>query len=259
MTHSKYRAKHHNSLKGFVKSNICRIRNLNKTKYTCPICNYRGPFADFVVPDTWSVRHARCPNCDSFARHRLAQLAIAELQKSYNFSAMKMLHFAPEDCFRQFFPQICQGYITADLNLEGVDVKANLTQLPFKNAEFDLVFASHVLEHIREDLQALSEIRRVLKPGGIAILPVPIVGITTVEYPEPNLFEAGHVRAPGLDYYQRYSDYFCEIKYYSSEDFVEKFQTFVYEDRSIYPTKKCPWRQPMTGKKHIDTIPVCLV
>ena len=32
-----------------------------------------------------------------------------------------------------------------------------------------------VLEHVRDDIKAISEIRRVLKPGGIAIMPVPLV------------------------------------------------------------------------------------
>ena len=247
------------SLKGFIKSSICRTRNFNKTKYTCPVCNYQGPFADYVLADTWIIKHARCPNCDSFARHRLAQLVLNELQKNYDFSAMKMLHFAPETCFQVKFKQIFGEYITADLNLKDVDVRANLTDLPFQNAQFDLVFASHVLEHIKDDLKALAEIRRVLKPNGIAILPVPIVGIKTVEYPEPNPFEAGHVRAPGLDYYQRYSNYFLRVENFSSENFSEKYQTFVCENRSIYPTKKCPWRQPMIGEKHIDLVPVCSV
>lgn len=248
-----------NSLKSLIKSSVCRIRNLNKEKYTCPICDYQGPFADFIIPDTWIVRNARCPSCDSFARHRLAKLVLNELQKKHDFSAMKMLHFAPESCFKGFFKKIFREYITADLNSKDVDIQTNLTNLPFKNAEFDFIFASHVLEHIKDDLKALAEIRRVLKAGGIAILPVPIVGVETIEYPESNPFEAGHVRAPGLDYYQRYFNYFLRIKNFSSEDFPEKYQTFVYEDRSIYPTDKCPWRQPMAGEKHIDLVPVCFV
>jgi ubiquinone/menaquinone biosynthesis C-methylase UbiE len=37
-----------------------------------------------------------------------------------------------------------------------------------------LVICSHVLEHVPDDIQALSEIYRVLKKGGVAILMAPI-------------------------------------------------------------------------------------
>lgn len=58
----------------------------------------------------------------------------------------------------------------------GVDVKrASITKLPFKNHAFDLVVSVDVLYHqwVKNDLQALLEIKRVLKPGGILILKVP--------------------------------------------------------------------------------------
>jgi SAM-dependent methyltransferase len=51
--------------------------------------------------------------------------------------------------------------------------RGNGTNLPFRHATFDAVLASDVLEHIEDDLQALSEVARVLKPGGVAIISVP--------------------------------------------------------------------------------------
>ena len=81
-----------------------------------------------------------------------------------------------------------------------------------------------------------------LKPGGFAVLPVPLVGDRTIEYPGPVATEFGHVRAPGYDYYERYKSHFSTISTFSSEDFDEQYQVFVYEDRSRYPTKSCPYR-----------------
>ena len=51
--------------------------------------------------------------------------------------------------------------------------RSNGTNLPFRQAAFDAVLASDVLEHIEDDVEALSEIARVLKPGGVAIVSVP--------------------------------------------------------------------------------------
>lgn len=141
--------------------------------------------------------------------------------------------------------------------MKNVDIKADITNLPFKDREYDFIFASHVLEHIKKDLAALSEIRRVLKPSGVALLPVPLVGNETIEYQQPNPFETDHVRSPGFDYYDKYGNYFSFIKTYSSMDFPSKYQTFIYEDRSKYPNQKCPLRKPMLGKKHLDIVPVC--
>ncbi|HEY9405190.1 MAG TPA: class I SAM-dependent methyltransferase [Pyrinomonadaceae bacterium] len=46
-------------------------------------------------------------------------------------------------------------------------------QLPYAEASFDLVTALDVVEHLDDDLGGLSEMRRVLRPGGRALLFVP--------------------------------------------------------------------------------------
>ncbi|MEX0918569.1 MAG: class I SAM-dependent methyltransferase [Candidatus Paceibacterota bacterium] len=53
---------------------------------------------------------------------------------------------------------------------EGVDVVADAHQLPFEKNTFDVVLCSEVLEHLHSPKQAISEMYRVLKPGGILIL-----------------------------------------------------------------------------------------
>jgi hypothetical protein len=42
----------------------------------------------------------------------------------------------------------------------------------------------------------------------------------------------GHVRSPGIDYYDRFKGIFSSVDLYYSDDYPEKFQTHVYEDRS---------------------------
>jgi SAM-dependent methyltransferase len=46
-------------------------------------------------------------------------------------------------------------------------------QLPYEDATFDLVTALDVVEHMDDDLAGLREMRRVLRPGGRALLFVP--------------------------------------------------------------------------------------
>ncbi len=45
---------------------------------------------------------------------------------------------------------------------------ASIYELPFPDASFDAAFSNAVLSHLRDPTAALTEIRRVLKPGGVA-------------------------------------------------------------------------------------------
>lgn len=236
-----------------------RLQNLGKNRFVCPICGYHGPFRDISLPIGVKVEHERCPRCNSWTRHRLQQLVLNEVFQTFQPQDKRALHFAPEHFFQKLFKDLFRDYVSADLMMAGVDIHCDLTNLPFDNAEFDFICACHVLEHIRDDAKAISEIRRVLKPGGLAIIAVPVIGKETIEYPEPNHYEWEHVRAPGQDYYKRYLADFCEVKQYSSMDFSESYQIFINEDRGIFPNEFCPLRPTCVGTKHIDYVSVCYV
>lgn len=66
-------------------------------------------------------------------------------------------------------------WVNLDFNfLPGIDLQANLeATLPFKSNTFDLVLASHILEHVGNYYQIVKEIHRVLVPGGILAVRVP--------------------------------------------------------------------------------------
>ncbi len=240
----------------FLKLLKFKFYNRNKIRFRCPVCSYHGPLKDF--PAKTGIRlHAICPKCGSMERHRLQKAVMDKLSSVHDFSKMKILHFAPETFFKEYFLKKGRRYFSIDLNMANVNLRADITILPFHDASFDLVFASHVLEHIKMDMTALSEIRRVLAPHGIAILPVPIIVENTIEYPEPNPYESNHVRAPGSDYFNKYKKHFSRIDQYSSADFPASYQTYIFEQRDCMPTTQIPFRKSMAGIKHIDIVPVC--
>lgn len=51
--------------------------------------------------------------------------------------------------------------------------QSDVTSIPFKDESFDLVICSEVLEHIPDNKSAISELMRVLKPGGDLVVSVP--------------------------------------------------------------------------------------
>jgi SAM-dependent methyltransferase len=88
---------------------------------------------------------------------------------------MSLLHFAPEYALRGRMESVPGlRYVTADLDPEGVDVQLDITAMPFEDGAFDAILCSHVLEHVPDDRSAMSELRRVLDPGGWAIVLVPL-------------------------------------------------------------------------------------
>ena len=151
-------------------------------------------------------------------------LALREIGKSHVLETLRVLHFAPETCLRSRFQRMFLDYQTADLDATGVDHQVDLCNLPFPDGSFDLIMACHVMEHIREDHEALKNIKRVLSENGLAILPVPIIAEHTIEYSEPNPLEHYHVRAPGFDFYERYWNIFPRVQIFSSRDFDQRFQ-----------------------------------
>lgn len=226
---------------------------MDRYSFHCPLCDYRGQLLTFR-----GRPHAQCPRCFSLERHRLQFSVLQNLLDKQTMQSMSALHFAPEPSMRAFFEAHFGCYKTADLMMDDVDYQVDIQLLPFPDEQFDFVFASHVLEHIPDDGKALSEIHRILKPNGIAILPVPIICEHTIEYDEPDPSQDYHVRAPGLDYYDRYKKFFSSIKMVSSFDVDENNQPFVYL-KDEYVIRDGDWVHPywVEGRKFIDNIPIC--
>lgn len=224
--------------------------------FNCPVCQYNGPFV--TLQAVYGERlHAECPQCGALERHRLLSLVLDGVEKIYSLKDKTVLHFAPEPFFQRRFKAFTSDYTTSDLVMRNVDMRVDLANMPFATASQDFVFASYILQYVPDDMQALREIHRVLRPGGIAILPVTIVAAKTIEYPEPNMHESGgHIRAPGFDYYDRFKQVFNRVDLHASSDFPEKYQTYVYEDRTHWPTPEMPLRQAMAGVRHVEIIPV---
>ncbi|MEZ4801948.1 MAG: methyltransferase domain-containing protein [Gelidibacter sp.] len=113
------------------------------------------------------------PSTLSLERHRLLWLYLQN-ETDFFTSPKKVLHFAPEQAFyHRFLKMKNLDYITTDLNSPLADVKADICNLPFKDNEFDIILCNHVLEHIPNDIKAMQELYRVMKPGGFGVFQIP--------------------------------------------------------------------------------------
>jgi Methyltransferase domain len=174
----------------------------------CPICGHRGVFISVGHPPRWD---ARCPECGSRERHRLTHLWVTA-GRGNKLLGKRILHFAPEKSVMRRMRDN-PLYETADLYQPGVNHQVDITRVPLADASYDVVIAHHVLEHINDDRLAMSELLRLLRPGGVAILTVPINASRRLTYENPairtpkerfaHFSDEDHKRYYGLDFADR--------------------------------------------------------
>jgi SAM-dependent methyltransferase len=175
---------------------------------TCPICGYHGLFVSVGKPSRWDVR---CLDCGSRERHRLTHLWVIE-GGGDRLAGKRILHFAPEKTVvRQMRGNPL--YETADLRQKGATHRVDISKVALPDAGYDVVMAHHVLEHVDDDRAALRELFRLLKPGGTALLSVPLNPTRGETYENPAITAPAlrsvhfgnedHKRYYGLDFADR--------------------------------------------------------
>lgn len=93
-----------------------------------------------------------------------------------------------------------------------VEQQVDITQIPFADNSYDAILCIHVLEHIEDDRKAINELFRVLKPGGWALISVPL-NLNQPTFEDPAIVdpqerkeffgEEQHVRVYGNDFADR--------------------------------------------------------
>ncbi len=112
-------------------------------------------------------------------RHRLFWLYL-ERETDILTGNYKVLHSAPQYGIWQRLKTYKNiDYVPADKFMDGYDYyegveNVDLLDIAYNENHFDYVICNRVLEHIEDDITAMKEMFRVLKPGGTALLSVPI-------------------------------------------------------------------------------------
>jgi SAM-dependent methyltransferase len=154
-----------------------------------------------------------CPHCNAFSRQRLLALYL-ERELRLGRRPLRMLHFAPEVCLMRYFQDVPGlTYIAADLDPPAGGVKMDITKVDLDPGSVDVVICSHVLEHVIEDAVAISELRRVLRPDGAALIMGPVDYSRPATYEDPAIVtprarlaafgQSDHVRIYGSDFDSR--------------------------------------------------------
>ncbi len=179
----------------------------------CPVCkSHLKKFYTLYFPKDIHLPprpNAVCPVCGSIERIRLLWFYLEEYTDLFREPIKKLLHIAPEAAFIERLKRNAFiDYLSADIDPRRAMVKMDLTDIDMDEYTFDAIICSHVMEHIPDHKKALSELYRVLKHGGWAIIQVPIISERTFEDPDVKTLEdrervyglSEHVRGYGKDY-----------------------------------------------------------
>lgn len=233
-------------------------------RFQCPFCQTRlrkflpGGFNFPVLLEKQVVgggprAHDLCPRCNASDRERLVYLYL--LHKTNVFKdKLRLLHIAPEENLRKVLSAKENiDYVSGDLFMDSVSVKMDVVDIPYNNEAFAAIICNHVLEHIPDDRRALAELYRVLKPGGWAILQVPIsltleatyedAAITTPAARGEAFGQEDHVRLYARDYRDRLADAGFLVEEFhwreSPREFGGKENRFgLLEEETVYLARK---------------------
>ena len=183
-------------------------------RYQCPCCGWR---VRAFAAERRMLRKSEtgyCPRCNAKARHRRIWLYLRQNTTLFSKS-VRLLEVAPWWAFARRFnrmPNIV--YVGLDLQRAGpqVTVLGDAVSLPIHSDCLDAAICIHVLEHLEDDRRAIAELFRVLRPGGWAIITVPL-RLDQPTHEDPAIRESadrarvfgepGHVRFYGMDLIDR--------------------------------------------------------
>ena len=212
-----------------IKKQIMLLRHAGN-KYKCPICGNKAkdfyPIGHDVPVLTEKqvsgagLRNAGCYKCKSSDRERLIYTYLVEKIDLLNQPKnTRILHLAPEKNIsrilhnHEFSHYVCGDLFTPGYHYPEYVRNMNVLDIPFEDDYFDLIICNHLLEHVPNDVDAMKELYRVLKPGGQAILQVPFsknsektfedYSVTDPAEREMVFGQFDHVRIYGEDYFER--------------------------------------------------------
>lgn len=185
---------------------------------------------DFRRMETLNVDACNCPFCLSSDRERLYFLFLSSILRSSDNNQLKVLDFAPTESFSKAVKGYKSiNYTSADFYRTDVDIQIDICDMQaLESNQFDIIICSHILEHVANPEKALSELLRVTKPGGFAIIMVPLFWdvLETIENPAYNNEELRN----------RYYGQGDHVRLFAKQDFINRITQAGFKIEALDPS-----------------------
>jgi SAM-dependent methyltransferase len=195
----------------------------------------------------------RCPVCHGCDRTRMMMLYL-EREAGLGRVPRSVLHVAPDyGLYLWLRRQDGVEYTGTDIDatryrhIAGMR-SADLTAAPFPDASFDIVICSHVLEHVPDDATAMREIRRILRPGGRALLLTPFA--TDGGGTDEDMSVADPAERD-----RRFGQW-DHVRIYGRDDFLARMRAAGFETASFAPFEACPEAAERLHLNPLEILPV---
>lgn len=185
------------AIKDILGAIICmcdEIEKISKEKIQrcCPICENKVFYMALssyytkkrekydAIPhilETLNEKEYLCPNCFASDRDRLIVSFLKKIKLDELNINESLLQIAPSHSIENWINEntISLTYHSTDLYMDDVTFKSDIQNMyEVENETYDYIICSHVLEHVKDDIKALKELKRILKSDGFLIFLVPI-------------------------------------------------------------------------------------
>ena len=166
--------------KSLVRGNTKTLRKIVAAFYTgssyeCGICHFQ--MSRFILLENGNKL---CPKCGSLPRSRRL---CSVMQSEVGIENKTILHFSPPKSLSERIKKAGPlSYISADYSGEfPASEKIDITSIDKSDESFDLIICFHVLEHVLDDEQAMREMHRITKKGGLCLIQTPFKEGNTYE------------------------------------------------------------------------------
>lgn len=215
----------------------------------CNICGWYGDhFRGELHPES-----ATCPECRSIARDRFLYHCWTT-RIPYSRTA-RLLETSPR-LGRKYRSRMAElvDYLASDYDERAhrTNLHLDLQAIALPEENLDVILTPHVLEHVPDTDRALSEIWRVLKPGGVALIAVPVLQAATTPPPEPE-YHGDHTLVHwrfGPDLTDRLRDHGFQTSLLVTQDFVRRVRTqtpWGYNGPDVYADDLLPASERYLG------------
>jgi Methyltransferase domain len=174
----------------------------------------------------------KCLSCFSLERHRALHEIYLQLRNYIPFNTMSALQISEDKAINPGW------FASLELSVYGGSNSIDIQNIDRLDQSYDIVICNHVLEHVKNDMEALQNLMRIASQHGFLQLsvPDPVRRSQTADWGYPNWTQHGHYRLYGKDIEEKFKQAFSQdihqVQVFSADPVTGMSDVFFFFTRS---------------------------